>query len=114
MIFAQYAEEYHGMTSSQYSLTTAIGSIINIFQTGWLFNKLIQCDVSIPMISSYAGIAGGRFHSFTLSWLLLVIAMAICISSNSILMDFVGATFIMIAYGFVAPTAPTIMSVWVL
>ena len=48
------------MTSSDYSLTSAIGSIVNIFQTGWLFNKLIQWNVSIPVISSSAGIAGGR------------------------------------------------------
>ena len=47
------------MSSFEFSLTSAIGSIINIIQTGWLFNKFLAWDISIPIITSLAGISGG-------------------------------------------------------
>ena len=49
------------MTSSLFSLGSAIGAIINTFQTGWLFNKLISHNVSIPLITSLTGVCGGVF-----------------------------------------------------
>lgn len=44
---------------SHRSMMSALGSVVNIFQTGWLYNYLIKKDVSIPIISSWAGITYG-------------------------------------------------------
>ena len=40
-------------------MMSALGSVVNIFQTGWQYNYLIEKDVSIPIISSWAGITYG-------------------------------------------------------
>ena len=75
------------------SMMSAIGSLSNIFQTGWLFSFLIKKDFSIPIITSFAGIFGA-------------IAMILCVCSNRVLF-LLGSIFIIISYGF----ASAIMSV---
>ena len=79
------------------SMMSAIGSLSNIFQTGWLFSFLIKKDFSIPIITSFAGIFGAT-------------AMILCVCSNRVLF-LLGSIFIIISYGFASPTAPAIMSV---
>ena len=59
---AQFAEEHHGMTSFDFSMASCLGSVINIFQTGYLFNKFLSWNLSIPIITSFAGLAGGRHY----------------------------------------------------
>ena len=108
MSLAQYAGDVHNMSSFEFSLTSAVGSIINIIQTGWLFNKFLSWDVSIPIITSLAGVSGG-ISSLILSF--LAIGILICVLSKSKLTDFFASIFLICAYGFAAPTAPTIMSV---
>ena len=56
---AQFAEEHHGMTSFDFSMASCLGSVINTLQTGWLFNKFLSWNLSIPIITSFAGLAGG-------------------------------------------------------
>lgn len=41
------------------SLMSCIGSFLNVFQTGWLYNFLIKKDFSIPIITSWGGIVYG-------------------------------------------------------
>lgn len=43
------------------SLSSGIGSVFNVIQTGWLFNKFLSWNVSIPTITSLAGISGSMF-----------------------------------------------------
>lgn len=105
---AQFAEEQHQMSSFEFSMASALGSIINTFQTGWLFNRFLSWDISIPMITSLCGVAGGRSESL---FLCVAIGVMICVYSTSKAADFIASLFILMAYGFAAPTAPTIMSV---
>ncbi|KAK8826754.1 hypothetical protein WA556_004343 [Blastocystis sp. ATCC 50177/Nand II] len=95
--FAEFGEAKFGMTSSLFSLGSAIGAIINIFQTGWLFNKLISHNVSIPLITSLTGVCGA-------------IGIVWCLTSPNLTMALIGSLFFLMAYGCAAPTAPAIMS----
>lgn len=54
------------MSSFDFSLTSALGSVINIIQTGWLFNKFLSWDISIPIITSLAGISGGILFLYSI------------------------------------------------
>ena len=66
--FAEFGEERYHMSSSEFryicsywlslSFTTALGSVINVIQTGWLFNVFLKWGLSIPLITSFAGITG--------------------------------------------------------
>ena len=96
------------MTSSLFSLGSAIGAIINIFQTGWLFNKLVSHNVSIPLITSLTGVCGG---AFTLPTSPIAIGIVWCLTSPNLTMALIGSLFFLMAYGCAAPTAPAIMSV---
>lgn len=58
--FAAFGEEHFQVSSFEFSMASAMGSFINIFQTGWLFNVFLKHDVSIPVISSLGGITGGK------------------------------------------------------
>ena len=58
--FAAFGEERFQISSFEFSMASAMGSFINIFQTGWLFNVFLKHDISIPVISSFGGISGGR------------------------------------------------------
>lgn len=40
------------------SFASALGSIINVVQTGWLFNVFLKWNLSIPIITSFAGVTG--------------------------------------------------------
>ena len=79
------------------SMFSTIGSCLNIFQTGYLFKKLIQKDISIPMIASLCGLVG-------------MLAMLLCVSGKKFLF-MVGAVSLIIAYGFSSPATPAILSV---
>ena len=70
--FAEYSEEKFKLTSLEFryvnaynwfrtSLSSGIGSVFNVIQTGWLFNKFLSWNVSIPTITSLAGISGSMF-----------------------------------------------------
>ena len=96
------------MTSSVFSFATAIGAVINTIQTGWLFNKLISHDVSIPIITCLAGVCGGAFPS---SLLPIATGIAWVLTSRNLIMALIGSLIIIMAYGCAAPTAPAIMSV---
>ena len=86
---------------------SALGSVANIFQTGWLYNYLIRKDVSIPIISSMAGVTYGR-RSPPLSP--LAIALFCCVVKGKIPF-IIGGLLLIVGYGFAAPTAPSIFSV---
>lgn len=69
-IVCQFGSVEHNLTSLQFrsiksvifisSLLSAVGSAINIFQTGFLFRWLIDNrGISIPTVGSFAGIVGG-------------------------------------------------------
>lgn len=47
------------MSSFEFSMASGLGSVINTIQTGWLFNKFLGWDVSIPLITCLSGVAGG-------------------------------------------------------
>lgn len=51
-VYGQYVYELDSFT---FSMMSVVGSLVNIFQTGWLFNFLIKKDWSIPTITSVAG-----------------------------------------------------------
>ncbi|KNB45636.1 MFS transporter [Blastocystis sp. subtype 4] len=96
-IVCQFGSVKHELTSLQMNLTTsllsAVGSALNIFQTGFLFRWLINDrGISIPTVGSFAAIA-----------------CIICIYSNRV-WYFVGAILIIVGYGFYAPVAPSILS----
>ncbi|KAK8804657.1 hypothetical protein WA171_006625 [Blastocystis sp. BT1] len=96
-IVCQFGSVKHELTSLQFSLLSAVGSALNIFQTGFLFRWLINDrGISIPTVGSFAGIVGA-------------IACIICIYSNRV-WYFVGAILIIVGYGFYAPVAPSILS----
>ena len=96
--FSVYGEEHFGVSSSLYSYTTAVGSMVNIFQTGWLFNRLLRWDVSIPLITSMTGVCGA-------------IGIFTCLFAPNKAVAILGSVFFIFAYGCAAPTAPTVMSV---
>lgn len=50
-----YGEGDLELDSFTFSIMSMMGSLFNIFQTGWLFNFLIKKDWSIPTITSVAG-----------------------------------------------------------
>lgn len=56
---AQFAEDQHNMSSFEFSMASGLGSVINTIQTGWLFNRFLGWDVSIPLITCLSGVAGG-------------------------------------------------------
>lgn len=60
---AQFAEEQHSMSSFEFSMASGLGSVINTIQTGWLFNKFLAWDVSIPLITCLSGVAGGTIFN---------------------------------------------------
>ena len=74
--------------------------MINVIQTGWLFNVFLKCGLSIPLITSFAGITG-------------IIGVLLCVFSTNKIVAICGSLCFVIAYGFAAPTAPTVMSVGV-
>ena len=96
--FSVFGEEHFGISSSLYSCITAVGSMVNIFQTGWLFNHLLRWNVSIPIITSMTGVCGA-------------IGIFMCLFSTNKVVVIVGSLFFIFAYGCAAPTAPTVMSV---
>lgn len=51
------------MSSFEFSMASGLGSVINTIQTGWLFNKFLAWDVSIPLITCLSGIAGGMIFN---------------------------------------------------
>ncbi|KAK8825356.1 hypothetical protein WA538_003053 [Blastocystis sp. DL] len=95
--FAAFGEEHFQVSSFEFSMASAMGSFINIFQTGWLFNVFLKHDVSIPVISSLGGITG-------------VIGILLCVLTTNKYVALVGSLCFLVAYGFVAPTAPTVMT----
>ena len=51
-----YGEGDIALDSFTFSMMSVVGSLVNIFQTGWLYNFLIRINVSIPIITSFAGV----------------------------------------------------------
>ena len=96
--FSAFGEEHFGISSSLYSCITAVGSMVNIFQTGWLFNHLLRWNVSIPIITSMTGVCGA-------------IGIFLCLFGGNKIVAIAGSLFFIFAYGCAAPTAPTVMSV---
>lgn len=106
--FSAYGEAKFGMSSMMYSFASGAGSVVNILQTGWLFNKLLKWNVSIPIITSLTGVCGG---GRLLTYSHVVIGIVWCLTAPNLVMALIGSLFFLIAYGCAAPTAPTIMSV---
>ena len=52
------------------------------------------------------------WYSISLFYHSLAIGIVICVLSKSKLADFIASLFLIAAYGFAAPTAPTVMSVF--
>ena len=89
------------------SMMSCVGSLMNVFQTGWLYNFLIKKDFSIPTITSWGGIVyGWGAPHFSC----LAVAMILCVGTNKP-MFIVGGVLIIVAYASAAPTAPSIFSV---
>lgn len=74
-LVCQYGSDRYALSSFQFrslllspfthSLISTLGSAINIFQTGFLFQWLIdRRGVSIPSIGCLAGLVGGRVSCF--------------------------------------------------
>ena len=97
--FSAYGEAKFGMSSMMYSFASGAGSVVNILQTGWLFNRLLKWNVSIPIITSLTGVCGGES------------LLTNSLTAPNLVMALIGSLFFLIAYGCAAPTAPTIMSV---
>ena len=106
--FSAYGEAKFGMSSMMYSFASGAGSLVNIIQTGFLFNKLLKWNVSIPIITSLTGVCGGRCLGGKSP---IVIGIVWCLTAPNLTMALIGSLFFLIAYGCAAPTAPTIMSV---
>lgn len=73
-IVCQFGSVKHQLTSLQFrlfsetylisSLLSAVGSALNIIQTGFLFRWLINDrGISIPTVGSFAGIVGGSIEN---------------------------------------------------
>ena len=106
--FAAFGEEHFQVSSFVFSMASVMGSFINLFQTGWLFNVFLKHDVSIPVISSLGGITGGKRCIISSD---VVIGILLCVLTTNKYVALVGSLCFLVAYGFVAPTAPTVMTV---
>ena len=107
--FAAFGEERFQISSFEFSMASAMGSFINIFQTGWLFNVFLKHDISIPVISSFGGISGGRRCIIFPD---AVIGILLSVLTTNKYVALVGSLCFLVAYGFVAPMAPTVMTVF--
>lgn len=56
-----YGQRKHELDSFTFSMMSVVGSLINIFQTGWLFNFLLRHGFSIPTITSWGGLTYSIF-----------------------------------------------------
>ena len=56
-----YGQRKHELDSFTFSMMSVVGSLINIFQTGWLFNFLLRYGFSIPTITSWGGLTYSIF-----------------------------------------------------
>ena len=61
-----YGQRKHELDSFTFSMMSVVGSLINIFQTGWLFNFLLRHGFSIPTITSWGGLTYSIFLLFFL------------------------------------------------
>ena len=52
-VYGQYVYELDSFT---FSMMSVVGSLVNIFQTGWLFNFLLKRGFSIPTITCWGGL----------------------------------------------------------
>ncbi|KAK8806599.1 hypothetical protein WA588_003163 [Blastocystis sp. NMH] len=96
-LVCQYGSDRYALSSFQFSLISTLGSAVNIFQTGCLFQWLIdRRGISIPSIGCLAGLVGA-------------VACILCVAGQHALY-FVGSTLIIVGYGFYSPVAPTILT----
>ncbi|KAK8810121.1 hypothetical protein WA538_003670 [Blastocystis sp. DL] len=64
-LVCQYGSDRYALSSFQFSLISTLGSAVNIFQTGCLFQWLIdRRGISIPSIGCLAGLVGGGLARF--------------------------------------------------
>ena len=68
----------------------------------------LKWGFSIPLITSFAGITGRILLDYDE---VVVIGILLCVISTNKIEAICGSLCFVIAYGFAAPTAPTVMSV---
>ena len=51
-----YGQYEHDLSAFTFSMMSVVGSLLNIVQTGWLFNFLLKKGFSIPTITSWGGL----------------------------------------------------------
>ena len=106
-----YGQRKHELDSFTFSMMSVFGSLINIFQTGWLFNFLLRYGFSIPTITCFAGITYCIYLMIMNDW---IVCAFMCCMVNKKMLLITGGVVIIVAYGFAAPTAAAIMSVWLI
>ena len=106
-----YGEGNNELDSFTFSMMSVVGSLFNIFQTGWLYSYLIKKDFSIPTITCFAGITYCIYLMIMNDW---IVCAFMCCMVNKKMLLITGGVVIIVAYGFAAPTAAAIMSVWLI